>query len=194
MKPNDNIHETLSFLEDALVKKEAESQPSWPWTAIYWGLFFLISFAMIDWNRETGIMVFNTGTIIGGLMTMALAIRSEYVRKERGETPTRTDAIVGKVILGIIASFVALVVMGMTGRFDFIPYFQVLMLLIALELYVLGILYKFTPLYSCGLLLLGWSVALAWVSQLQLTIGGCIIAAAMLSVTIAHRQTVADTR
>ncbi|MEM9479813.1 MAG: hypothetical protein AAGA58_09200 [Verrucomicrobiota bacterium] len=191
MKPDEKIHETLAFVQESLQRRETEAQPSWPWGAMYWGAFFLIGFAMID--RELGIRVFNIGALIGAVLSAGMAVTSEIQRKRRGETMPRHEAIVGKIVLGIIASFLALIVMGASGRFEFIPYFQILMLLIGLELYVFGILYRFAPLSFCGLLLLIWAVALAWVKVFPLTVGGCIIAAGMLTVTIAHRHAVTRT-
>ncbi|MEM0896758.1 MAG: hypothetical protein AAGJ79_07705 [Verrucomicrobiota bacterium] len=194
MKPDEKIHETLAFVQEALQKKENEDLRSWPWGAIYWGAFFLISFAMIDWDRALGLRVFNYGALAGAFLSAGLAIATDIQRRRRGETTPHHEAIVGKIVLGILASFAALIVMGMSGRFEFIPYFQILMLLIGLELYVFGILHRFTPLSVCGLLLLVWAVALAWVNAFQLTVGGCIIAAGMLAVAIAHRKAVTSSR
>jgi len=188
MKQSDQIHETLAYVQEALGRKESESGPTWPWLAIYWGAYFLIAFALIDWNRQIGLRVFNWGAIVGGVLAATLAVITERQRKQKGETAPRNEVIIGKIILGILASFAALVVMGASGRFDFLPYFQILMLLIALELYIFGVFYKFLPLSLCGLLLMVWSVALAWVDSYQLTVGGAIIAGAMLCILIAERR------
>jgi hypothetical protein len=170
----DQLQQDLHFVRRAVARRQSEPTPQI--IPIVWGVFVLVSFAMLDFYRTGAAWMFTA-------VAPALALFSGWIGRAQARRAGETDRRAGRIHAlhwgSIFLAMMSLVVLAATGRVRGEGVGQVATLLVGLVYFLAGVHLDGRWMIS-GLLLMAGAAAVAFVPRYPWTILGAVVCLALV--------------